>query len=506
VSGIVAAHGPLDPGLGPRMLSRLAHRGPDGEGVRALEGAWLGHRRLAIVDPEGGGQPLGDGAGGLWLVGDGEIHNHRRLRARLGEERFRTGSDHESALHLFADHGIGAFRMLWGTFALVIAGDDGRFAAARDTFGVAPLYWARRGTTVLFASEMKAFDHDWLPHVEPFPPGHSWTPDGALDAFRPEPVATPVLMRSHAPDEEPPAWVLDAIRETLVRAVRQEMAVDVPLGALLSGGLDSSVVCAIAAREASRRGEVLPTFAAGLPDSPDLAAARAVARHLGTEHHERVFTAQEAIDHVPAVIRLLESFDPTLVHSAVPNHLVARLAREHVRAVLIGEGADELFAGYAHYGDIDDPGRLHDELLATIRGLHIGGLQRVDRIAGDNGVEARIPFLDLDVVELALALPPEWKLITRARPAKWLLRRAFEGWLPEDVLWRPKQQFGQGTGMNTVLADHFGSRIGEREFEAERGVLDPPLRTREELAYHRIFAEALPGVRGSVAVGRFAEA
>jgi asparagine synthase (glutamine-hydrolysing) len=506
MSGIVAARGPFDPRLGRRMLARLAHRGPDGEGERAVDGAWLGHRRLAIVDLEGGGQPLSSARGDLWLVGDGEIYNHRRLRARLGEERFRTGSDHEAALHLYDDVGVDAFDHLWGTFALVIAGEDGRFVAARDTLGVAPLYWARRDDTVLFASELKAFDEEWRALAEPFPTGTAWTPDGDLHPWRPEPVATPVLMRSRRPDEEPPAWVLDAVRETLIRAVERLVAADVPVGAFLSGGLDSSIVTAIAARIADREGWTLKTFAAGLPGSPDLRAARRIVTHLGTEHRERVYTVEEAVERVPEVIEMIESFDPSLVHSSVPNHLVAALARRHVKAVLIGEGADELFAGYSHYREISSGEELHQELLSTIRGLHNLGLQRVDRVTSANGLEARIPFLDLDVVELALALPPAWKLTGRGRPEKWLLRRAFEGWLPDEVLWRRKEQFGEGTGMNTALAERFTALVAEDELARERDVTSPPLRTREELAYYRIFARRLPGVRATGTIGRFVEA
>lgn len=501
MSGIVAAHGPFDPELGHRMLGRLAHRGPDGTGSRSVGDAWLGHCRLAIVDAEGGAQPLGP-ANGLWLVGDGEIYNHERIRARLGEERFATGSDHEGALHLIAKEGTRAFSELWGDFALAVAGEDGRFAIGRDPIGVAPLYWAARDGSTVFASELKAFDEDWRSLVEPFPPGHAWTPEGGLEALGPFPASVPVLMRSHHPEEEPPAWVFDAIRDTLVRAVERLLRVDVPAGVFLSGGLDSSVITAIAARSSGRP---LKTFAAGLEGSRDLEAARAVAEHVGTDHHERVYTEADAIELVPDVIAILESFDPTLVHSAVPNHLVARLAAEHVKVVLIGEGADELFAGYTHYGELEEPGELHAELLATIEGLHIGGLQRVDRITSASGIEPRIPFLDLDVVELALALPPALKLTTPERPAKWLLRRAFEGWLPAEVLWRQKEQFGEGTGMNDVLREHFGAMVSDEDLARERNDTDPPLRTREELAYFRIFRERLAGVRTSGTIGRFVE-
>jgi asparagine synthase (glutamine-hydrolysing) len=506
MSGIVAAHGPFDPNLGRRMLERLAHRGPDGEGTRQVGGSWLGHRRLAITDLERGDQPLGTEDGSLWLVGDGEIYNHERLRARIGPDRFQTRSDHEAALHLYEQEGLDGLERLWGTFAFAIAGEGERFAVARDTFGVAPLYWARRDDTVLFASELKAFDEEWRELLEPFPPGHAWSPEGGLTAWRPAPAAVPVLMQSHAPDEDPPAWVFDALRDTFVRAVDRALAADVPVGIFLSGGVDSSIVTAIAAIAAERRSSTIQTFAAGLADSPDLIAARVVADHAGTDHHERVYTPEEAIALVPEVIAVLESFDPTLVHSSVPNHLVAKLAGEHVKAVLIGEGADELYAGYSHLEQHDSGTALHDELLETIQGLHIGGLQRVDRVTSANGLEARIPFLDLDVVELALALPPAWKLVDEGRPAKWLLRKAFDGWVPDDVLWRKKEQFGQGTGMNEVLAEHFGATVSEADLEWERDVLDPPLRTREELAYFRLFAERLPGVRAQDTVGRFVEA
>ena len=318
--------------------------------------------------------------------------------------------------------------------------------------------------------------------------------------------AAPVLMRSLAPGEDPPPWVFSAIRDSLIRAVERELIADVDVGVFLSGGVDSSIVTAIAARATERSGARIKTFAAGLSDSADLVAARVVAEHAGTDHHELVYTAEEAIDLVPEVISVLESFDPTLVHSSVPNHLVAQLAGEHVKAILIGEGADELFAGYSHYGRHESAEALHEELLETIGGLHIGGLQRVDRVTSAHGLEARIPFLDLDVVEFALALPPAWKLTEEARPAKWLLRRAFDGWIPDDVLWRKKEQFGQGTGMDEVLSEHFGATVSDEDLERERDVVDPPLRTREELAYYRLFAEHLPGVRAQDTIGRFVEA
>lgn len=494
------------------MLDRMTHRGPDGEGTARVGSAWLGHRRLAIADLEAGGQPLHDPDHGLWLVGDGEVYNHLRLRAELAERghEFRTRSDHETVLRLLAVDGPDALARLWGMYAFVAAGDDGRFMAARDPIGIAPLYWVRDADTVVFASELKAFDPDRRDRVEPFPPGHRWTPEAGLERFRELPPrrspAVVELLRETAEAEEPPPEVLAAIRDTLVRAVERCLRAEVPVGTLLSGGLDSSIVTAIAARIARREGWRLSTFSVGLGDSEDLAAARRLAAELGTAHYERIYTEDELIDWVPEVIGVIESFDPQLVHSSVPNLLVAKLASRHVKAVLIGEGADELYAGYAHYGEIASHDELHDALVETIEGLHAGGLQRVDRVAGANGLEARIPFLDFDVVELGLALPARWKLSHEDRAEKWLLRTAFEGWLPDDILWRTKAQFGEGTGARDVLRDHYGGLVDEEEFERERTVIDPPLRTREELAYYRIFQRHLTGIDPGGVVGRFVEA
>ena len=507
MSGVVAAYGSFDPAMGRRMLERLAHRGPDGSGTRELGAAWLGSRYLSVVDPVSGGQPLGGGRDrDTWLVGDGMVHNHRRIRQALGAERFATDSDLEAAVVLFEDLGPEAFERLWGPFALVIATADGRFAAARDVLGLAPLYWATRGDTTVFASELKAFDEDLRPDVRPFPPGHHWTPGTGLSPIRRFPGTVPVLLQSRAGEDEPPAWVLDAIRETIVRAVDRGLAGHQTPGVLLSGGVDSSIVTAIAARRLASAGTTLKTFAVGLEGSSDLVAARVVAEHCGTEHHELTYTAQDAIEAVPRVIAGLESFDPKLVHSAVPNYVVSQLAARHVKVVLVGEGADELFAGYSHYGQHRTGPELHADLVDTLRGMHIGGLQRVDRVAGALGIEPRLPFLDLDVVELAMALPPDWKLVRSDRPAKWLLRRAFDGWLPDEVLWRPKEQFGEGTGMNEVLGRHFGAAVSEQELAAEAGAVQPPLRTREELAYYRMFTAALGGVDAQATVRRFPEA
>ncbi len=507
--GIAAEYGAHEAGGAERMLDRLVHRGPDDEGEVRVNGSWLGHRRLSIVDVHGGRQPLVNATGDVWLVGNGEVYNHQEVRATLAEAPFTTRSDNEVALHLLDERGPSALTELEGMFAFLVAGSDGSFVAARDPVGIKPLYWAQgeRGR-VRFASEMAAFEPGWLPSVEAFPPGFHWTPDGGLQRFA---AAVPAAGRAtpegpwHAAAEPPPE-ALSATRETIVASVERQMMGDVPVGVFLSGGLDSSLVAAVAARYLERRGERLKTFAVGTEASPDLLAARVVARLLGSEHHERIYTAQDAARVVAPVVRAIEHFDPSLVRSAVPNFLLAELTAEHVKVVLTGEGADELFAGYEYLREFSDPDALQAELVRTVDGLHSLNLQRCDRVTMAHGLEARVPFLDRQVIAFALGLPIGWKLSQPGRLEKRLLREAFTGWLPDEILWREKAQFGDGSGAADVLTDHIEATVSEEDFERERGATDPPLRTREELAYFRIFSEHLPGVRPEHTVGRFATA
>jgi asparagine synthase (glutamine-hydrolysing) len=462
--------------------------------------AWLGHRRLSIVDVDGGRQPLVTAGDDLWLVGNGEIYNHAELRERLGDREPLTRSDNEVALHLVDAHGPLGLAELNGMFAFAMAGADGRFVAARDPVGIKPLYWAQRDGITRFASEMHVFDEDWQPLVEPFPPGCAWTPTDGLERFA---AAVPDDLEYSTLDE---AGLLEETRAALIDAVERQLMGDVPVGVFLSGGLDSSLVAAIAARWLAARGRRLPTFAVGTEDSPDLAAARRVAAHLGAEHHETTYTAQDALEALPTVVRAIESFDPGLVRSAVPNFLLARFTARHVKVVLTGEGADELFAGYDYLRDLTDEADLHAELVRTVRGLHSLNLQRCDRVTMAHGLEARVPFLDRRVVEWGLRVPPEVKIPTAGRPEKWLLRQAFDGWLPGDLLWRDKAEFGDGSGARDVLSDAVSADISDAEFAAERGAVDPPLRTKEELAYYRTFRDHLAGVRAEVAISRFATA
>lgn len=500
------------------MLERITHRGPDESGSVEVAGNWLGHRRLSIVDVAGGKQPLvtETESGRLYLVGNGEVYNHEALRRTLPDAGFRTDSDNEVALHVVARRGAEAVSELRGMFAFVIAGEDGTFLAARDPVGIKPLYWARRGGEVRFASEIHAFDPEWRPLVEVFPPGHLWTPDGTPEgSLRRFDFAVPRdpkrLHRFDGPSEPGapiPKEMLDLVRSKLVQTVEGQMMGDVPVGVFLSGGLDSTLVAAIAQEwyRKARPGERLKTFAVGLEGSPDLEAAREAAEFLGTEHHERLYTAEEALEAVPKVVRAIESFDPSLVRSAVPNYLLAEFTSRYVKVVLTGEGADEIFAGYEYLREFTTEEDLHAELVRTVEGLHNLNLQRCDRVTMAHGLEARVPFLELEMIELGLALPAGWKLAGEGQMEKRLLRLAFEGWLPDSLLWRVKSQFGDGSGAAGVLKRRMERSVSESEFRELRHEVAPSLRTREEAAYYRIFAEHLRDVPAGRTVGRFATA
>lgn len=476
---------------GEAMLARLAHRGPDGQGTAQVGATWLGHRRLSIVDVSGGAQPLA-APGGHWVVANGEIYNHEDVRAAVPHD-YGTESDSEAILAMVTARGVDAVGRLRGMFAFVIAHEDGFVLAARDPLGVKPLYWARSGDLTYFASELAAFDAAVRPHVEEFPPGHTWTPERGVRRFR----GLRVSADRHTDRDE----AVRQVREYLVDSVRRRMMADVPVGVFLSGGLDSSLVAAIMARSTD---QPVHSFAAGTEGSSDLLAARRVAEHLGLRHHERVYTAADVVEVLPRVVAQMESYEPSLVRSAVPNYLVAELAARTVKVVLTGEGADELFAGYDHLRTVDDAD-LGEELLRSVEGLHNLNLQRCDRVTMSHGLEARVPFLDRDLVGLAQHLPVAWRLPGDHGQEKRLLREAFDGWLPEDLLWRPKEQFGDGSGTAEAISERANELVPDAQWRHARVPGLPAPRSREELAYQRIFADHLEGVRPAL-LGRFATA
>ncbi|WIX77338.1 asparagine synthase (glutamine-hydrolyzing) [Amycolatopsis carbonis] len=496
--GIVAwfssSPGPELPETGREMLNRIVHRGPDESGQAPVgDKTWLGHNRLSIVGLADGAQPLA-GPRGWAMVCNGEIYNDAQLRKSLRQYRFGTGSDNESALALLAEHGPQALDRLQGMWALCAATPDGRFVAARDRLGIKPLYWAETDGTVLFASEMRAFPIEVQPLVAAFPPGCWWTPEDGLVRFAE--AVTPAEVDARDTERR--------TREVLVDSVLRHLMADVEVGVFLSGGLDSSVVAAVAAQEYARRGARLKTFSVGTEDSPDLAAAREVARFLGTDHHEAVFDTAQAIDVVDDVVASVESFDAGLIRSAVPNWFLAELASRHVKAVLTGEGADELFAGYGYYHEQHPaPGALRRELVRTVGLLHGLNLQRCDRVTMAHGLEARVPFLDTAVVTHAMSLPDEVKVLGPDGVEKSHLRRAFTGWLPGSILWRRKLEFGSGSGAEDLLTPYWERRVSDADLSANR---DAQVRSKEELSYYRAFRRALPRIRPRSVLTRFAVA
>ncbi|MDO8106018.1 asparagine synthase (glutamine-hydrolyzing) [Isoptericola sp. b441] len=474
-----------DEDLADRMIRRIAHRGPDAVAVATLPGApvVMAHARLSIIGPEDGAQPIQ--VTDDLLVANGEIYNHQDLRAILGPSTFTTASDSEAILRLFRSGGSRWISRLDGMFAFVLATRE-RIVAARDPLGIKPLYTARIGDGMAFASELKAFDGLPVDSVEAIPPGSLYdTRDGLRRWYR-----TP----QGAAEVEPGLDVEATVRElrlVLEEAVATWMVADVEVGSFLSGGLDSSIVAALAQRVRLGAGRSpLKTFAVGLEGSADLAAARAVAQHIGSEHHEGVFTAQDVARALPRVVYHLESADVDLVRSAIPTLFAARLAREHVKAVLTGEGADELFAGYAYHHDyVEDPRALADELTRSLGTMHHINLQRVDRITMAESLEARTPFLDRDLIDVAQSVPAALKLCrtdpdgaesTGETTEKWVLRKAVTDLLPPDLVWRKKAQFDEGSGTVDALSTALAEVLG---------VTGPVSRDQEAAVYERLLRE-----------------
>jgi asparagine synthase (glutamine-hydrolysing) len=485
--GIAGIWGGAEEDVVHAMMERMVHRGPDAGGTfvgKSSRGV-LGHRRLSIIDPTGGKQPILADSGNSALVANGEIYNYRSLNQELsGAHIFRTKSDSETILRLFHEFQESSAERLDGMFAFVIADDEHVFAA-RDPIGIKPLYIGRRNGQWCFASEQKALA-GFAENVSEFPPGTYFHSVSGYRRFY------------HLPEIDTQGTLVSKeeaarkIREALETAVVKRLMSDVPLGAFLSGGLDSSIICAVARRHMDR----LHTFSVGFEGSRDLAAARQVARHLDTTHHEYILKEKEVVELLPKIIYHLESYDQDLVRSAIPTYFTARLAREHVKVILTGEGADELFAGYRYHREIDGED-LQRELRRSIGALHNINLQRVDRLTMAHSIEARVPFLDVAMIALAQQIPACWKL-RRTREGrlveKWVLRKAFEDLLPKEIVWRDKEQFDEGSG----TADLIG-RLGLEHWLPARDVnryteqhTEAVLRSHEECAYHKVLRDEFP--------------
>ncbi len=487
------------------LSRRLRHRGPDWSGVYAGPRAVLAHERLAIVDVESGAQPLYGRERDTVLAVNGEIYNHADLEARLSAPHpFRTKSDCEIILALYEqrpDELATWLNELNGIFAFALydAARD-RYVIARDPIGVMPLYTGRDAEGRFYvASEMKALI-DVCPEIDDFPPGcvYDSARGDTAPYYRP-------AWRSYEAVAGQPADPT-RLREALEAAVHRQLMSDVPYGVLLSGGLDSSIVAALAAKFSRRRVESgdreeawwprLHSFAIGLERSPDLDAARTAAAALGTVHHEIRYTVQEGLDALSDVIYHLETFDVTTVRASTPMYLMARRIKAMgIKMVLSGEGADEVFGGYLYFHKAPDARAFHDETVRKLDQLHKYDCLRANKSMAAWGVEARVPFLDRDFLDVAMAIDPEAKRPRPGRIEKHILREAFAGALPDDILWRQKEQFSDGVGYAWIdgLKAHAEREVSDEQLAraASRFPTNPPL-TKEAYLYRAIFASHYP--------------
>lgn len=473
--GIAGMVGNVDEGLLRRMLDTMRYRGPDDLGTFVDDRAAVGQTRLSIIDVEGGHQPILNEDGSIAIVANGEIYNFKALAKDIAGHTLKTRSDTEIPLHLYEELGPQVALRLDGMFALAIW-DGEHLYLARDPVGIKPLYYAVEDDTFYFASEIKAL----LPvskRVREFPSGFWYREDRGFMPF----AEWPTQVREDWAEET----ALARLREFLAAAVSKRLMSDVPLGTFCSGGLDSTLVTALAARELDK----FHTFSTGMAGAPDLDNARKAAEYLGTEHHIREFTEDEVLNALPKVAYHLESYDAALFRSAVPTYFVSELARKYVKVVLTGEGADELYAGYRYLKDLPHGAPLHGELVRITQALHNANLQRTDRMTMAHSIEGRVPYLDWEHVKFALSLPTHLKIHSQDRMEKWILRRAWRDILPEDLLWRAKQKFAEGTGSSDLIRREAERQVSDAEFDREAERAPVPLRTKEELYCYQLFSD-----------------
>lgn len=484
------------------MARKIRHRGPDWSGIYCGGSAILAHERLSIVDPQSGGQPLYSPDKKVVLAVNGEIYNHRDIRKEYaGKYDFQTGSDCEVILALYKEYGIHFLEKLNGIFAFALYDSEkDEFLIARDPIGVIPLYIGYDSDGKVYcASELKALE-GFCERYEPFLPGHYY--------YSKEGKMTRWYVRDWTQYEavaDAPASV-STLREGLEKAVRDQLMSDVPYGVLLSGGLDSSVISAIAKRYAARRVETdgemaawwpqLHSFAIGLEGAPDLAKAREVADFIGTVHHEIHYTIQEGLDALRDVIYYIETYDVTTVRASTPMYLLARVIKSMgIKMVLSGEGADEIFGGYLYFHKAPDARAFHEETVRKLSKLYLYDCLRANKSLAAWGVEGRVPFLDKEFLDIAMRLNPEAKMCPGKTIEKKIVREAFADLLPESVAWRQKEQFSDGVGYSWIdtLKEFTSKEVTDEQMAhaAERFPVNPP-RNKEEYYYRSIFEEHFP--------------
>ena len=482
-----------------QMAQKVRHRGPDWSGIYSSGSAILAHERLAIVDPTSGKQPILSEDGLKVIAVNGEIYNHQNLKDSFATDyNFRTESDCEVILALYEKKGINFLNDLNGIFAFALYdSSNDKYIIARDHMGIIPLYmgWDKDGIFYV-SSELKSLE-GVCDKIELFPPGH-YLESSSTDLkkwYNPEWVSY-----DHVKDSQ---TSIKAIHDSLSAAVKRQLMSDVPYGVLLSGGLDSSITSALAKKFASKRIESndkqdawwpqLHSFSVGLEDAPDLKAARIVADHIGTIHHEINFTVQEGIDAIRDVIYHLETYDITTIRASTPMYLIARAIKSlGIKMVLSGEGADELFGGYLYFHKAPNAKEFHEETVRKLDKLHQYDCLRANKSLAAWGIEGRVPFLDKEFIDVAMNINPEDKMIKNGRIEKWVLREAFKDYLPESVLWRQKEQFSDGVGYSWIdsLKDLVSKEVSDHDLENASKIfsINTP-RNKEEYYYRSIFSD-----------------
>jgi len=485
------------------MSKKQRHRGPDWSGIFCSENAILVHERLSIVDPTSGKQPLFNSDGTLALAVNGEIYNHRQLKKNLKEPyTFQTQSDCEVILALYQEKGIDFLEDLNGIFAFALydhAKDE--YLIARDHMGIIPLYigWDQYGNFYV-ASEMKTLS-GVCTKIQEFLPGHYlYSKDGGMKRWYSKEWTDYDQVKDNETD-------IQKLKIAFEKAVHRQLMSDVPYGVLLSGGLDSSIVSAIAKKYSARRIETedlkdawwpqLHSFAVGLKGSPDLAAAKKVAEHIGTVHHEVYFTVQEGLDALSDVVYHTETYDVTTIRASTPMYLLARVIKSMgIKMVLSGEGSDEIFGGYLYFHKAPDARAFHEETVRKLSKLHMYDCLRANKSLAAWGVEGRVPFLDKEFMDVAMRINPKDKMSGNGKIEKYILRKAFEDYLPAEVAWRQKEQFSDGVGYNWIdsLKLITSERVSDDQMKnaAFRFPVNTP-KTKEEYYYRSLFAEHFPG-------------
>lgn len=484
------------------MSKKIRHRGPDWSGIYCGKSAILCHERLSIVDPQSGKQPLFSPDKKQVLAVNGEIYNHQQIRKDFeGKYQFQTGSDCEVILALYKEKGINFLEDINGIYAFALYDEEkDDFLIARDPIGVIPLYIGHdKDGTVYCASELKALE-GYCDEYEPFLPGHYYLGSQGK------------MVKWYHRDWESYDNVKDnsssvkEVHDALEAAVKRQLMCDVPYGVLLSGGLDSSVISAIAKKYAAHRIETnstqtawwpqLHSFAVGLKGAPDLAKAKEVADFIGTVHHEINYTIQEGLDAVRDVIYFIETYDVTTVRASTPMYLLARVIKSMgIKMVLSGEGADEVFGGYLYFHKAPTPQAFHEETVRKLSKLHLYDCLRANKSLSAWGVEGRVPFLDKDFLDVAMRQNPSAKMCPGATIEKKIVREAFANMLPEDVAWRQKEQFSDGVGYSWIdtLKEITANAVSDEQMAhaAERFPINPPM-NKEEYYYRSIFEEYFP--------------